>query len=174
MEVTIPLARLVGAQVIKTVVFIVVLLNLVETCQLLGTITLWLPQALSLMRTLHQVVLLPTPLPQPKASARKDGLSHLEPRLTANGMLLAFLQSWVGVITMALCTMRLQSGTGGGLLHIMVQGGTILVTMVVAYIPMPTTVTMGTMCGVSRLHKLIPVYSFYSYWRIRIISPVIS
>ena len=26
---------------------------------------------------------------------------------------------------------------------------------------------MGSMCAVSRLHKLIPVYSFYSYWRIK-------
>ena len=29
------------------------------------------------------------------------------------------------------------------------------------------TAALGSTCAVSRLHKLIPVYSFYSYWRIK-------
>ena len=49
----------------------------------------------------------------------------------------------------------------------MVLFGTAWFTMVVAYIPAATAATVGSMCGVSRLHKLIPVYSFYSYWRIK-------
>ena len=48
-----------------------------------------------------------------------------------------------------------------------VLDGTPCITMVVAYIPAPATASVGAMCAVSRLHKLIPVYSFYSYWRIK-------
>ena len=32
---------------------------------------------------------------------------------------------------------------------------------------MAVVATMATTFAVSRLHKLIPVYSFYSYWRIK-------
>ena len=64
--------------------------------------------------------------------------------------------------------MRLSAGTGGAVLRIMVRYGTAWFTMAVAYLPAATAVaTVGSMCAVSRLHKLIPVYSFYSYWRIK-------
>ena len=47
---------------------------------------------------------------------------------------------------MVLYTMRLRTGTGGALRHIMARDGTTWVTMVVAYIPATTTATLGSMC----------------------------
>ena len=44
-------------------------------------------------------------------------------------------------------TLRLSTGTGGGVRCIMVLDGTTWVTMVVAYIPTSTAAAVGTMCG---------------------------
>ena len=62
--------------------------------------------------------------------------------------------------------LRLRAGSGGGVRPIMVLSGTSWVIMV-AYIPPTIAAAVGSMYAVSRLHKLIPVYSFYSYWGIK-------
>ena len=83
---------------------------------------------------------------------------------------LVFLQFWAGITPMVRCSLRLRSGAGGGVRPIMVLDGTAWVTMVVAYmlwVTATTSAALGSMCAVSRLHKLITVYSFYSYWRIK-------
>ena len=46
--------------------------------------------------------------------------------------------------------MSLRAGTGGAVLCIMVRRGTSWFTMVVAYIPMATTASRGSTCGVFR------------------------
>ena len=101
-----------------------------------------------------------------KASVLKDGHCLIKLRLTDKETSQAFPQSWAGITAMVRCTMRLRTGAGGALLPIVVRDGTTWFTMVVAYIPAATAAALGSTCGVCRLHKLIPVYSFYSYWRI--------
>ncbi len=49
---------------------------------------------------------------------------------------------------MVRCALSLRAGTGGAVLPIMVRGGTICVTMVVAYIPAAAAATLGSTCGV--------------------------
>ena len=39
--------------------------------------------------------------------------------------------------------------------------------MVVTYMPAATAALMASTSAVSRLHKLIPVYGYYGYWRIK-------
>ena len=63
--------------------------------------------------------------------------------------------------------MSLRTGSGGGVRPIMVLDSTTWITMIVAYIPATAPAPMGSMCGVSRLLKHIPVYGFYGYWRIK-------
>ncbi len=59
-------------------------------------------------------------------------------------------------------------GTGGETRPIPVPNGIAWATMVITYILAPAFfATMASTLDVSRLHKLIPVYSFYSYWRIK-------
>ena len=140
--------RLVGVLPTRTTVFIAELSKLSVICQPLGIITLWLPQALSLIRTHHQAVQPPTLQKPLKASVRKDGHCQIKPKLTAKETSLAFPQSWVEITTMVRCTVRIRAGSGGALQHIMLRNGTVCVTMVVAYIPATTAANMGTMCGV--------------------------
>ena len=167
MEHIIPLPETVGAHPMKIAVSTVGLLKHSVTYRATGTIILWLLQARSLMKILVQATRPPILQKPLKASVLKDGHCLIKLRLTDKETSQAFPQFWVGITAMVLYTMRLRTGSGGALRHILARVGTTCITMVVAYIPAATAATLGSMCAVSRLHKLIPVYSFYSYWRMK-------
>ena len=167
MEVTIAPVALVGDLDMRIIVFTAVQLQSAETFPQTG-ITIHLPQPeLSLIKILAQVTQQQIPQKPLKASVLKDGHCLIKLRLTDKETSQAFPQFWAGFTAMVLCTMRIRAGSGGVLRRIMARDGTTCITMVVVYIPATAAATMGAMCAVSRLHKLIPVYSFYSYWRIK-------
>ena len=138
-----------------------------ETYLQTGIIILWQQLALSLIRIQLQVIQQQIWTKRQKVFVQKVGHYRLRHRLTVKETSVAFPQSWVGITAMVLCTLRIRTGSGGALRHIMVLCVTACITMVVAYIPAATAAALGSMCGVSRLLKHIPVYGFYGYWRIK-------